>query len=139
MLGKLFFLINLELSLQALQNGNKIIIRDIKGLQGISGDWEKDIKCSTDYLVLANDEISTCYNREDETPGCAIFSLPYDVQNVSVLFVNVQTDERVCVSKITNCNKLFELLLINEKKRRIPLITPEEQIRKRKFFRLFRH
>lgn len=117
MLREIYFLITLKLSLQFLENQNKIIISDIKGVQGINNNWEKVNTCNADYWLLANDEISTCYkNGDDDITDCTILSLPYDVRNVSVLFVNVKTDTRTCVSRIGACVEQFELLLTNENK-----------------------
>ena len=117
MLREIFFLVTVNLSLQVLQNQNKIIVRDIQGLQGINNNWEKVNTYDTDYWLLANDKISTCYkNGDDGITDCTILSLPYDVRNVSVLFVSVQTYTRTCVSRVGVCVEQFELLLSNENK-----------------------
>ena len=49
MLREIFFLVTVNLSLQVLQNQNKIIVRDIQGLQGINNSWEKVNTCDADY------------------------------------------------------------------------------------------
>ena len=112
MLREIFFLVTVNLSPQVLQNQNKIILHDIQGLQGTNNNLEKVNTCDTDYWLLANDE----KNGDDDIRDCTILSLPYDVRNVSVLFVSVQTDTRTCVSRVGVCVEQFELLLSNENK-----------------------
>ena len=94
-----FILVNLILSSYSQEYGLIKHLKDIKGYSGISTSWNIE-KCGDTWSHL-NGFLSSCLPKKADKANCTALSLSYNVNKVKELYVNIETETRIC-AKIKN-------------------------------------
>ena len=110
MVQRSYILVSLILSSCSLEYGVKEYLIDSEGYGGISTFWDNS-GCPIIWSVSIND-ISTCFPKKpEEKANCIVLSLPYKINEVREIYMNIQTETRACATLKSdiNCTGKFSL------------------------------
>ena len=102
-------LVSLILSSCSLEYGMIESLKDSKGHHGISSFLNNN-RCRQTWSALPSG-IATCFPKVSGKENCMVLSSSYNVREAKELYVNIQTETRVCTHLIDfkNCTGKFHL------------------------------
>ena len=102
-------LVSLILSSCSLEYGMIESLKDSNGHHGISSFLNND-RCRPTWSA-SRSGITTCFPKEPAKENCMVLSSSYNVKEAKELYVNIQTETRVCTHLINfkNCTGKFNL------------------------------